>query len=94
MDLITFMKAPTPWHLKCNMCHMKLRLRKYRRASFFAATIYGVILGLVLVFLLFYFDNIIFYLIFCVVTIAFGAVLFEVIGYILARKFDFGLEVR
>ncbi|UCG03392.1 MAG: hypothetical protein JSW11_05250 [Candidatus Heimdallarchaeota archaeon] len=94
MDFITFLKAPTPWHLKCNMCNAKLRLKKYRRASLIIATVYGTILGLFLVFLLFYFDNIFFYLLYCAVTFIFAIVLFEVIGYALAKKLDVGLELR
>ena len=94
MDFITFLKAPTPWHLKCNICHVKLRLKKYRGATTLAATVYGVIVGLFLIVLLCYFDNLFLYLIFGAVTFIFCIVLLEVVGYTLARKFDFGLEVR
>ncbi|MFX1507283.1 MAG: hypothetical protein ACFFDC_14470 [Promethearchaeota archaeon] len=95
MDFITFLKAPTPWHLKCNICQTKLRLKRYRGATTLFAFILGIVLGLLLLYLFFLFiNNIGFFFIFGGVFFIFSIVLFEIIGYTLARKFDFGLEVR
>lgn len=97
MNFITFSKALTPWHLKCKKCNEKLKLKKNRRAFTFVALVYGGILGVLLAILGVlnsFFDNILLYLLFCGVVSVLGIVFSEVIAYIIAKKYDFGLEIR
>jgi hypothetical protein len=97
MNFITFSNALTPWHLKCDKCNSKLKLKKYRIELTFIACIYGMILGILLGILgltFSFFNNIFLYLLFCGVVLVLGVVFFELIGYTIIRKYDFGLEFR
>jgi hypothetical protein len=40
-------KAPTPFHLKCDHCHAKLRFEKHAGSIFGVALGFGVIIGFV-----------------------------------------------
>ncbi len=106
MNFITFLKAPTPYHLKCNKCNTKLNMKKYRRAFTFIALVYGGILGVFLgvsggLFFFVsnyenssYFDKVIYYLLFCGVGLVLGIVFMEILAYSITKKYDFGLEIR
>ena len=45
MGLLAFLKAPTPWHLKCNYCGVSLKLSRLNWACLVAAIVIGVVLG-------------------------------------------------
>jgi hypothetical protein len=103
MNFVTFSTALSCWHLKCRECKEKLRLKKYRRITTIAAGLYGLILGLLLVVFgailsdmdwKFFIDNLLLYLLICVVVILTGAFFYEVILYRIAKTYDFGLEPR
>ena len=43
MDFMAFLKSTTPWHLKCDHCQTKLRLKKYELEAFLMAVTVGVL---------------------------------------------------
>lgn len=45
MSYLTFIKAPTPWHLKCGNCNQKLKLGKFRVISSLVVFLIGMIMG-------------------------------------------------
>lgn len=47
MDILTSMKAPTPWHYKCKYCHEKLKASKYRITTTVFVGLLGLISGVV-----------------------------------------------
>ena len=99
MNFATFFKALTPWHLKCNKCKSKLRIKKYRRAAIIAVMIFGMILGIFAgiigaVILIQYPDSFNLFVLLGLVVISIGAFSAEVTYYLLAKKLDFGLEIR
>ena len=47
ISFLTFLKAVTPWHLRCPSCKSKLKVGKYPIRAFILALILGGILTLV-----------------------------------------------
>lgn len=45
MNILSFMKAPTPWHLKCKHCGEKLKLDRLKGISSALAFLFGMLLG-------------------------------------------------
>jgi uncharacterized protein (DUF983 family) len=88
MNFITFAKAPTPWHLKCQYCGSNLKGEKYYAITTLAITLFfGMLIGGLCAF------SGVPFIPFLLILIAF-AVSCEYVFYLLARKLGISLELK
>ena len=87
MRFTTFLKAPTPWHLKCSHCQTKLKLEKYNLHALFIAFLIGIVTGIGLS----YYDA---DLTVAVLVFAVIVIVFEYLFFISMRKLGVGLTLR
>lgn len=90
MNFISFIKAPTPWHMKCHRCGLKLKQDKFRWSCALVAACLGGALGAVSAHLSIASES----LAIGVATFTAGLVLFEAIGFKLLPKLGIGLKPR
>lgn len=90
MNFLSFIKAPTPWHMKCHRCGLKLKQDKFKWSCVFVAVFFGAILGVVSAHLAIAMES----MAFGVATFIAGVVLFEVAGFKLLPVLGIGLEPR
>ncbi len=48
LSFLNLAKAPTPFHLKCDHCQMKLRFGRHAAPIFVGALLFGFLVGLVM----------------------------------------------
>jgi uncharacterized protein (DUF983 family) len=90
MNFLSFIKAPTPWHMKCHRCGLKLKQDKFRWSCTLVAACFGGVLGAVSAHLSIASES----LAIGVATFIAGLVLFEVTGFKLLPKLGIGLKPR
>lgn len=90
MKFLSFLKAPTPWHMKCHECGLKLKQDKFRWPSILVSAGFGGVLGAVSVHLAIASGS----LTVGVAVFILGLALFEGAGFKLLPKLGVGLEPR
>jgi hypothetical protein len=87
MSVFTFAKAPTPWHLKCENCNAKLKLRKSSALGVILASIIGSAIGLVHVALQLS-------IIYLLLMLILGVIIFESLAFYICKLLEIDLVSR
>ena len=89
ISFITFLKAPSPWHIKCDHCQAKLKVDD-GIGSTIAATII-VIFAILLGFINYHYNLTLTHIVIILISIG---TLAEILFYFLARTLGFHLEIK
>ncbi len=84
------MKAPSPWHMKCNKCEVKLKANKFNWLLVLTAFFFGALLGVASAVVLIKSENVFN----GVALFIIGAVLFEFIAFKLLPNLGVVLEIK
>ena len=87
ISFLNFAKAPTPFHLKCKQCKSKLRLKKYRGLLLGVGLTIGLSIGILAKLYLLSFRSLL-------GVVCLGAIVFEIIAYVVLRLLKVDLEQR
>lgn len=49
INFLSFIKAPTPWHMKCHKCGLKLQQDRFKWTCMVVAAFFGAVLGAVFI---------------------------------------------
>lgn len=90
ITFLSFIKAPSPWHMGCSDCGAKLRQNKFRWSCLLIAFFLGAGLGVSSGYTYIQTES----GFIAILVFVFGLVLFEILGFKYLPKFGIGLEAR
>ena len=90
ITFLSFVKAPSPWHMGCSECGAKLKQSKFRLPFIVLAFIFGISLGVSAGYTYVTTSS----AVFSILVFILGLLAFEAIGFKLLPKIGVGMEQR